>query len=508
MAQLNKTFLKSYVPQGGISVSPCFDALPEKVIQFGEGNFLRAFVDWMFDKLNREGLFNGRIVILQPRKSSKQVAILNEQDGLYTLLLRGIENGQFKETREILTSVSRGLNPYTQWDEVLACAESPDMEVVVSNTTEAGIVFDASDTIEGTPNTYPGKLTAFLYHRWKHFKGDSSKGMIIIPCELIEANGKALKNCVVKFAQLWKLDANFVDWVVNSCAFVSTLVDRVVTGYPRDEVAKIEGEIGYHDQLMDAGEYYHLWVLEGPKSLSEKLPFDKIGLHVIWTDDQSSYRDRKVRILNGAHTGSVPAAFFCGLDTVKEMMDDELTGRFTNELIDEEILQAFKNDKNTEALTELANAVKDRFRNPCIRHYLLSIMLNSSSKFAVRDLPSLLDYVEMHGKLPKRLVFSLAALLTVYRTGDLKDGVLYSKRDGQPFEMKDDAKTLEFMKTTWEQYEPTSQKALTTAKTLLAAKQIWGQDLNSVPGLTEAVAQDLILITTEGMRSAMAEILG
>lgn len=506
MQQLNRAFLKNYVPQGGVAVSPPFDDLPEKVIQFGEGNFLRAFVDWMFDRLNRRGLFNGRIVILQPRESSRQVDVINRQDGLYTLILRGIEDGRFRETREVLTSVSRGLNPYTQWDEVLACAESPEMEFVVSNTTEAGIVFDASDSMEATPRTYPGKLTAFLYHRWKHFDGAPSAGMVIIPCELIESNGRALKGCVMSYAKLWALGPAFADWVESACTFVSTLVDRVVTGYPRDEVAKIESEIGYHDQLMDAGESYHLWVLEGPESLGEKLPFQRVGLNVIWTDDQSVYRERKVRILNGAHTGSVPAAFFCGLDTVREMMDDELTGRFTTELIDREILLSFKNDDPL-ALQFFANSVKDRFRNPCIRHYLLSIMLNSSSKFAVRDLPSLLDYGELHGKLPKRLVFSLAALLSVYRKGELCGGTLRSERDGQPFEMKDDPKTLEFMKATWNQYDGTWPGALAASKGFLAA-DVWGRDLNSVPGLTEAIARDLKLITTKGMRGAMAEVLG
>ncbi|WP_278550050.1 tagaturonate reductase [Cloacibacillus evryensis] len=506
MEQLSKEFLKGYVPQGGVAVSPPTDGMPEKVIQFGEGNFLRAFVDWMFDKLNREGLFNGRIVVVQPIENGL-VPIVNEQDGLYTLLLRGIEDGKFKETREIITSVSRGLNPYTQWDGVLACAESPEMEIAVSNTTEAGIVFDETDVMEGTPKTYPGKLTAFLYHRWKHFGGDETKGMIIIPCELIEENGRNLKKAVLRFAELWRLEDGFVKWTENACTFVSTLVDRVVTGYPRDEAEKIESEIGCRDKLIDTGEYFHLWVLEGPAQLAERIPFHKAGLHVVWTDDQRPYRNRKVRILNGAHTGSVPAAFFCGLDTVKEMMDDRLTGRFVNELIDEEILKAFKNDNDTEALTSLANAVKDRFRNPYIKHYLLSIMLNSSSKFAVRDLPSLVDYYDMHGALPKRLVFSLAALLTVYRDGERSGGMLRSKRDGAPFEMRDDEKVLEFMGETWKSYTPTPEGARRTAQTFLAESAIWGRDLNDIPGLAGAVAENLLRITEKGMRAAMEEVL-
>ena len=506
MEQLSKKFLENYSPQGGVSISPLHEKAPERVIQFGEGNFLRAFVDWMFDRLNRSGAYNGRVVIVQPIRSGL-VEQLNEQDGLYTLLLRGIEDGAFRETREIITSVSRGLNPYTQWQEVLACAEKPEMEIVVSNTTEAGIVFDATDTLEGTPETYPGKLTAFLYHRWRHFGGDSSKGMIIIPCELIEDNGKNLKKAVLAFASLWKLGADFEKWVDESCSFVGTMVDRVVTGYPRDEAAKIEEELGYHDKLLDTAEYFHLWVLEGPASLSEKLPFDKAGLHVVWTEDQRPYRRRKVRILNGAHTGSVPASFFCGLDTVQQMMEDELTGRFVNELIDCEILQAFRDDHDTEALTALASAVKDRFRNPHIKHMLLSIMLNSSSKFAVRDLPSLLDYFELHGTLPKRLVFSLAALLCVYSKGTLKKGILELSRDGKSWEMRDDEKVLEFMTSLWKDYQPKRAQAEAVAEKALKADFIWGQDLSLVPGLSAAVAKNIENITKEGMRAAMAEVL-
>lgn len=505
MQQLNRKFLESYEPQGGILVSPLMEDAPERVIQFGEGNFLRAFVDWMFDKLNRAGLFNGKVVVVQPIENGL-VPILEEQDGLYTLILRGIQDGKLKETREIITAISRGLNPYTQWDKVLACAENPDMEIAVSNTTEAGIVFDATDGMESTPRTYPGKLTVFLYHRWKHFEGDPSKGMIVIPCELIEENGKYLRKIVLRFAKHWKLGEEFATWIKESCTFVSTLVDRVVTGYPKDEVEEIESMIGYHDKLIDTGEYFHLWVLEGPSELSEKIPFHKVGLQVVWTDDQRPYRNRKVRILNGAHTGGVPASFLCGLDTVKEMMEDELTGRFVNTLIDEEILKSFRED-DPAALAALAGAVKDRFRNPYIKHRLLSIMLNSSSKFVVRDLPSLLDYNDIHGFLPKCLVFSLAALLVLYRGGKCENGIMKSERNGEPFEIKDDEKVLAFMQRTWKNYSPSPEKALDTAKTLLSERSIWGRDLNEIPSLTELVSQNILRITEKGMRSAMKEVL-
>ncbi len=509
MEQLNRNFLKNYTPKGGVAVSPLDVDLPERVLQFGEGNFLRAFVDWMFDKLNRENLFNGRVVVVQPIERGLGET-LNQQDGLYTLLLRGVVEGELKETREIITSLSRCINPYENWESLLRCAESPDMEIVVSNTTEAGILFDPFDTYrEGhVQSTFPGKLTAFLYHRWRHFDGDPSRGMVMIPCELIEENGINLRKRVLQFGEHWNLPGDFLRWIKKSCTFVNTLVDRVVTGYPQGEVSKIEAEIGYSDKLLDTAEYFHLWVLEGPKELSRKLPFHEVGLNVVWTEDQRPYRNRKVRILNGAHTGSVPAAFFCGLDTVRQMMEDDLTGRFVDELIDREILQAFLDDQDSKVLEDLARAVKDRFRNPFISHRLLSIMLNSSSKFAVRNLPSLLDYHEKFGELPKRLVFSLAALITVYMEGDLSQGILKSQREGVPFEMQDDAAFLEFAVQTWKDYQPTRENALRVASAFLSNESVWKRDLREIPGLLAMTGENILNITTLGMRAALEKVLG
>lgn len=508
MKKLNRRFLEGYIPQGGVSVAPSNEHLPEKVLQFGEGNFLRAFVDWMFDRMNRQGLFNGKIVVVQPIEVGLAEAI-NDQDGLYTLLLRGLVDGELVESREIISSISRCLDPYEDWPSLVKCMESPDMEVVLSNTTEAGIVFDPSDVYrEGeVQRTFPGKLTALLFHRWRYFKGDLARGMVLIPCELIEENGDNLRRAVVRFGELWGLSGEFLRWIEDGCTFVNTLVDRVVTGYPKEEASKIEGEIGYSDSLLDAGEYFHLWVLEGPEELSLKLPFHQAGLNVIWTDDQRPYRNRKVRILNGAHTGSVPAAFLCGLDTVQQMMEDELTGRFVEELIDQEILQAFIEDGDTEALRNLADSVKDRFRNPFISHRLLSIMLNSSSKFVVRDLPSLLDYHEKTGELPKRLVFSLAALLTVYREGEVSEGVIKSQRDGEPFEVRDDRDFLEFALSVWKNYFPTEENALQVSRSFLGNESTWKRDLTDISGLVVLVGEYIFNITSQGMRSAMEKVL-
>ncbi len=509
MAQICRRFLNGYIPRGGVKVPLSSPDLPEKVLQFGEGNFLRAFVDWMFEKMNGEGFFNGRIVVIQPIEVGL-TEIINEQDGLYTLMLRGLVDGDLVETREIISSISRCINPYENWASLMECMESPDMEVVISNTTEAGIVFDPSDIYrEGEVQaTFPGKLTALLYHRWRYFNGDPAKGMVIIPCELIEENGNSLRRALLQFGDLWGLPAEFIRWIEGSCTFVNTLVDRVVTGYPKEEAPRIEAEIGYYDRLLDTAECFHLWVLEGPEELSLKLPFHGVGLNVIWTDDQRPYRDRKVRILNGAHTGSVPAAFLCGLDTVQQMMEDELTGRFVNELIDQEILQAFIDDRDTEALRALAESVKDRFRNPFISHRLLSIMLNSSSKFVVRDLPSLLDYHKKFGELPKRLVFSLAALITTYREGVVMGETFRSMRNGETFDLRDDRAFLDLAVGIWRNYSPTKEDSLRVATAFLGESSIWKQDLSEIPGLVLLVGEYILNITSKGMRSAMETVLG
>ncbi len=508
MEQLNRRFLETYTPQGGIAFSPSTPIHPERVIQFGEGNFLRAFIDWMFDKLNREGRFNGRIVAVQPIERGLCERI-NEQDGLYTLLLRGVEEGTVKETREIITVLSRCIDPYQDWASLLQCAESPDMEFVVSNTTEAGIHFDPSDGYrEGAVQaTFPGKLTAFLHHRWKTFRGDPSRGMVLIPCELIEDNGRNLQKALNQVADLWGLPDSFIRWMNESCYFVSTLVDRVVTGYPRDEAPKIEAEIGYHDQLLDGGELFHLWVLEGPQILAERLPFHEAGLNVVWTDDQRPYRNRKVRILNGAHTGSVVTAFFCGLDTVRQMMEDESTGPFVEDLVDTEIVPAFLDEEGAKAREDFARAVKDRFRNPHISHRLLSIMLNSSSKFTVRNLPSLLDYHHKFGKLPPRLVFSLASLIAMYRDGTVSDGVFRSQRDGVPFEVLDDPDFLAFSLQTWKNYRATGEDALRVASSFLSRESVWKCSLAKLPELVPMTGAYLLDMTTLGMRAALDKAL-
>jgi tagaturonate reductase len=479
--------------------------LPDRVIQFGEGNFLRAFADWMIHGMNEKGLFNGRVVVVQPIADGL-VELINQQDGLYTLLSRGLQDGKPTETKEIISSISRGINPYTDWPAYLACAEKPDIEFVISNTTEAGIVFDKNDRLENTPPvSFPGKLTAYLYHRYTHFQGKPDKGMVIIPCELIDRNGDTLKKVVLELTEYWGLPERFRQWVLEYNYFLNTLVDRVVTGYPRDEIKTISAHLGYEDQLVDTGELFHLWVIEGPQELSARLPLTQAGFNVIWTSDMTPYRTRKVRILNGAHTSSVPAAFLYGLETVVEMMDHKILSKYVQQIIYDEIIPSI--DLEREMLVDFADSVVERFQNPFIKHYLLSILLNSTSKFRARVLPSLLDYHGQFGKLPEKLTFSLAALVAVYKDGQIEKNSLLARREIGEFTMKDDLPVLVFMTEIWRGFTGDKPSAVAVARQVLANTDLWGQDLNAIPGLTEKVGGYLYRIATDGMRSVVESLV-
>lgn len=363
---------------------------PERIIQFGEGNFLRAFVDWQINKMNKEAEFNSSVVIVQPLAKGL-VDKLNEQDGLYTLYLQGVKDGKPIKEHEVIESVSRGINPYSNYDEYLKLAENPEMRFIVSNTTEAGIAFDENDKLDNKcPNSYPAKLTALLYKRFKFFKGDKKKGFIIIPCELIDRNGEKLEKIIFKYAELWNLGLEFTIWLKEANTFCCSLVDRIVPGYPRDTIDEILKELGYEDDLVDVGEYFHLWVIEGPAWIGNELPFKKAGLNVKIVKDVTPYRTRKVRILNGAHTSLVPVAYLYGLNTVGESVADKVMGKYLHETVYNEIIPTL--DLPEDELKYFAGAVLERFTNPFVKHYLMSIALNSMSKFETRDLPSLLEY--------------------------------------------------------------------------------------------------------------------
>ncbi|VGO20467.1 tagaturonate reductase [Pontiella sulfatireligans] len=463
--------------------------LPEKVLQFGEGNFLRAFIDWMFHRMNETGVFNGSAVVVQPLETGL-VETLNEQDALYTLYLRGIENGETLNQHELITSVSRGLNPYAAWDDYLATARNPAMRYVVSNTTESGIAYVKTAKPETCPASFPAKLTAWLAARFDAFGGSAASGMVFLPCELINHNGAVLKECILKHSKDWKLGADFEAWIENDCTFLSTLVDRIVPGYPRDEAEAMSADLGYEDQLICTGELFHLLVIEGPEALKAELPFHEAGLNVVWTDDMQPYRNRKVGILNGAHTASVLASYLGGLDTVREMMQDDNFGPYVKNLVFDEIVPALPMDR-LEA-ESFAAAVVERFLNPFIRHELLSISLNSVSKWKVRVLPSVKRYIDAFGKPPALLSFSLAALIAFYK-GGLREG----------YAPNDDPDVLEFFSKVWK-----SDDATTVVHGVLSHEGFWGEDLTRLPGLEDAVAASLELIIKDGSRDAIKNIMG
>ena len=471
---------------------------PIRVLQFGEGNFLRAFVDYMIDIANEKGIFDGSIVLVKPLPLGALNPAFAEQDCRYTVILRGLVDGKPVERSRIITSVCDAVNPYQEYDRYNDYAKLDTLRFIVSNTTEAGIVLDESDSLDACPpRSYPGKLTKFLFERAVHFDYAEDKGLIILPVELIDDNGIMLRQCVKALAKTWKLGERFEKWLDAACVFTSTLVDRIVTGYPREEAEAIWQKLGYQDKLVDTAEPFGLWVIESPRDISKELPLPEAGLPVIFTDNQKPYKQRKVRILNGAHTSFVPMAFQCGHDIVLEAMNDPLILSFMEHTLQDEVIPTLDLPKGD--LTAFAEAVKNRFANPFIKHRLLSICLNSVSKWRARCLPSLLGYVERKGTLPARLTFSLAALMALYHGGKLEDGKLHCMRAGEPYELQDDAAALEFFATT------SSQAPSEQVRAFLSREDFFGQDLTKIDGLVESVSVSLEEILKRGMKTVLAE---
>ena len=414
-------------------------ARTERVIQIGEGGFLRGFADWMLQKLNDSGKWEGSIVIVQPLEHGK-CDTLSEQDCLYTHVMRGLENGKPAVHTEIIDCVSRCINPYREFAAFRALALQPELRFIISNTTEAGIAYEPADKpTDAPPKSFPARLTILLYDRFRA----GLPGFVLLPCELIEKNGEKLKEIILNYAAQWGLGEAFVRWVKQENVFCNTLVDRIVTGYPKDETI----ELGYEDKILDTSELFHLWVIEGNPQLERELPFAQVGLNVVWTEDElDKYRTRKVRILNGAHTALVPYAMLKGFDTVKSCMDDPNMLAYIKRCIYDEIIPTL--DLPEQELRSYADEVLARFANPFIKHYLSSIALNSVSKFRVRVLPSILAYRERFGKTPPALMQAFAALLRFYQT-DMAN---------------DDPQILEFLKNA-------------SIEEALAREEYWGLDL-------------------------------
>lgn len=450
------------------------ERLAVKVLQFGEGNFLRGFVDWIIDILNEKTDFNGSVEVIQPIEQGL-IKLLNEQDGLYHVLLSGIQGGKLRQESRLISCISGALNPYDNYNAFLQLAENPALEFIISNTTEAGIAFDERDVKpDSLPDSFPGKLTALLYHRYKHFSGDANKALIIIPCELIEKNGDALRAAVLKYADYWNLPGEFVFWIEKQTTFCNTLVDRIVPGYPRDSIKEIQQELGYEDKLVVKAEPFHLWVIEGPAAVKKAFPAEEAGLQVKFVDNQTPYRTRKVRILNGAHTALVPVGYLHGLRTVRDAVEDQTVGSFIKEAIYEEIIPTL--DLPKAELEAFAADVIERFQNPFIRHELISIALNSVSKYKVRVLPSVLEFITRKQQLPQRLLHSLAALILFYK----------GEWQGEEIKLNDSAEVLHFFEQSWKK-----GNADAVVKEVLQHKEFWGMDLTKIKGLQEYVTQQV-----------------
>lgn len=476
--------------------------MPERIIQFGEGNFLRGFVDWIVWNMDQKTDFNSSVVIVEPLPSG-MIDMLNGQDCLYHVNLQGRENGEPVNTITRVDCVSRALNPYTQNQAFLALAEQPEMRFVVSNTTEAGIAFDDSCKFTDAPAaSYPGKLVQLLFHRYQFFNGDPTKGMILMPCELIFLNGHHLKDCINKYIELWKSDmgsdyAGFKKWFTEDCYVCATLVDRITPGFPRKTIKEIQQRISYRDNMVVQAESFHLWVIERPENMSvedlrAEFPAEKAGLHVLITNDEKPYHARKVTLLNGPHTVLSPVAFLSGLNIVRDACQHPVIGKYIHKVQFDELMQTL--DLPMDELKKFASDVIERFDNPYVDHQVTSIMLNSFPKYNTRDLPGVKIYLNRKGELPQGLVFGLAAIITYYKGGKREDGTLI-----QP---KDDPKIMQHLTDLWATGD--TQKV---AEGVLAYDYVWGEDLNAVAGFTALLKKDLDLIQKKGMLEAVKTIL-
>lgn len=476
------------------------EALPIRLVQFGEGNFLRAFVDYMVDRANEAGIMDCGIAVVKPIEFGSLERFL-KQDNLYTVNLRGKLDGEVINSSHIVTSIEKTVDIYSDPDSYMELSRLDTLRFVVSNTTEAGIVLDLNDKIDGIPATFPGKLTKFLFERFNCFGGDKSKGLIILPVELIENNGGKLKECVLALVEAWNLGKEFVAWIEEACIFCSTLVDRIVTGYPRDEAEQICEKLGYSDELLDVGEPFGLWVIESDCDISSELPLDRAGMPVVFTDDQRPYRERKVRILNGAHTSTVLLGWLSGLPIVRECMEDKVIRKFMEKAVGEEIAPQVK--LPSDEVAAFAAAVYERFENPFIRHSVLDISLNSVSKWKSRILPSFKDYFEKNGKIAPALTMSMAGLLAFYGAGDYIDGKIEAKRpcDGTAYTVRDDAEALAFIA------ENSKKSSFEYAKAVLSNDKFWGEDLCNYPQFCETVASYLDAFRADGVKETVAKLV-
>jgi tagaturonate reductase len=473
--------------------------LPEKVLQFGTGVLLRGLPDYFIDKANRQGLFNGRIVVVKST-SQGDASAFDRQDGLYTLCVRGLENGEKKSENIINASISRVLNAQEEWEQILECAHNSHMQLIISNTTEVGIQLVNDDIRRHPPVSFPGKLLAFLYERFKAFNGSDHSGMVIVPTELIPDNGKKLESIVMELAHLNGLEDAFIEWIENHNRFCSSLVDRIVPGKPEAEVlAAIEEELGYSDSLLTMCEVYRLWAIEGDDHVKNILSFAAADAGVIIQPDIDSYRELKLRLLNGTHTLSCGVAYLSGCNTVKQAMDNETTGSFMANLMQYEIAPSIPYPVDLATAQSFGAKVLDRFRNPFIRHYWTSISANYSSKMKLRCLPLLMKHYEKNENPPELFALGFAAYL-YFMKAVIKNGEqYYGEFNGQSYLIQDELAEVFYKR--WTTLTPAA-----VVQEVLRDYGFWEEDLHSLPGFRQAVTDKLVLMMNNGMKETIETV--
>ncbi|WP_053219938.1 tagaturonate reductase [Virgibacillus senegalensis] len=499
--------LKRNIPKetlANVAYQESVSSLPEKVLQIGEGNFLRGFVDWMIHQMNKQGIFNGSVVAVQPTPHGRVLPKLKEQDWLYTVILRGMADGKKVDEGEVIPVISRGLNPYEQWQQVLETAASKELELIISNTTEAGITYIKEPYQEdSSPLSFPGKLTALLYHRYKQFAGDERAGLHILPCELVEENGGKLKYIVKRIARDWELPPDFLHWLEASNRFYDTLVDRIVTGYPKSDSTAFTKRLGYEDDFITVGEPYHLFCINGPEEIKQVFPLDQAGLRVKWGDIEQ-YRELKVRLLNGPHTLMASTGYLAGANTVLEVMKDETLRTFIERGF-EEIIDSLSLDRKK--TFEYAEQVKERFLNPYNHHYLQDIGMNAVYKFKSRLLPTLSRYAEKNGTLPNAIALSLAAILVFFRPVETNEKGIVGERNGINYQTRESELVNKVLTECWEEFSQDRISLEEFVFTVLGNRAIWEEDLNEIELLTQTVSAYIRQILSAGMQDTLKQML-
>jgi tagaturonate reductase len=472
--------------------------LPEKVLQFGTGVLLRALPDYFIDKANKQGFFNGRVVVV--KSTDGDSSAFDRQDGLYTVCVRGVENGVTVDENIINASVSRVLSSKTEWQHILECAHNPELKIIISNTTEVGIQLVQDDINASPPASFPGKLLAFLYERFKAFKGTKESGMVIVPTELITDNGDKLESIVLELAHRNNLEYKFFEWLENHNVFCNSLVDRIVPGKPNGaEVKKIETTLGYEDEIMTISEVFRLWAIEGDEKVKQALSFHKVDEGVVIVPDITLFKELKLRLLNGTHTFNCGLAFLCGFNITREAVSDPVYGRFTKALMHDEIAKAIPYGIEENVKRNFANRVFERFCNPFIEHQWQSITVQYTSKMKTRNIPLLQRHYELNNSAPIHMATGFAAFLLYMKVVKKENGKYFGNRNGQFYEIKDDS--ADYFNEIW-----SNNSSDKVAEIVMQNEELWGTDLTKLPGLLQTVREQLSEFQLHGMLNAISRI--